>query len=126
MIGVVVHQLPVIAPISDEFERWSHILRRPLPRYATTFAFTNILPASINCLQLACNQIAFSNQVLISLCDNFRISTPSSYEPRSSFISFLFIVDDYITISIQALSILAIVLLIKIRCFSSFIGGFPT
>ena len=71
MIVVVVHHLPVIAPISDEVERWSHILRRPFLRYATTFAFSS---TSIICLPLVYNQIAFSNQVLFSLCDIVRIS----------------------------------------------------
>ena len=84
----------MIAPISDEFERWSHILRRPLPRYATSFAFAIILPTSINVSPtgLQPDRLFQSNFNLI-----MRLLSPfysSFYKPRSSNDNFLFIIDD--------------------------------
>ena len=94
MIVVVVHHLPVIAPSSDEFERWSHILRRPLPRYATSFAFVSILPTSINLSPTGLQPDCLFHSDLDPLMRQF--SHPSSlyYEPKSSIDNFLLIIDD--------------------------------
>ena len=88
MIVVVDPHLPMFAPISDDFRRWSHILRRPLPRYATTFAFINILPTSINSSPTGLRPDYLLQSGLVQLMRHFSHLYSSLYKPRSSIDNF--------------------------------------
>ena len=94
MIVAVVHHLPMSAPISGEFGHRSHILRRPLPRYATSFAFAIILPTSIDLSPTGLQPDRLFHSNFNPLMRQFSHFYSSNYKPRSSNDYFLFIIDD--------------------------------